>query len=104
MQSHPILYEPVKTQERSEIVDVTEIVRRLVREQNIRDGMAIIYVPHTTAAVTINENYDPDVKHDLLKKLTKNARAGRRKAITSTMKATATATSKSRWSEAVQQS
>ena len=31
--------------------------------------MAIVYVPHTTAAVTINENYDPDVKHDMLRKL-----------------------------------
>jgi thiamine phosphate synthase YjbQ (UPF0047 family) len=53
MQSHPIVSEPVKTYERSEIVDVTEIVRRLARQKNIRDGMAIIYVPHTTAAVTI---------------------------------------------------
>jgi len=35
----------------------------------VNDGMLIVYVPHTTAAVTINENYDPDVKHDLLRKL-----------------------------------
>jgi secondary thiamine-phosphate synthase enzyme len=69
MQSHALITEPVKTRQRSEIVDVTDAVRRLVKEKNIRDGMAIIYVPHTTAAVTINENYDPDVKHDLLKKL-----------------------------------
>jgi secondary thiamine-phosphate synthase enzyme len=59
----------VKTSQRSEIVDVTAAVKRIVRQHHMRDGMAIVYVPHTTAAVTINENYDPDVKHDLLKKL-----------------------------------
>jgi len=69
MQSHALITERVKTRQRSEIVDVTDCVRRLVKQNNIRDGMAICYVPHTTAAVTINENYDPDVKHDMLKKL-----------------------------------
>lgn len=69
MQSHPLVTEPVKTSQRSEIVDVTAAVKRIVRQHHMRDGMAIVYVPHTTAAVTINENYDPDVKHDLLKKL-----------------------------------
>jgi secondary thiamine-phosphate synthase enzyme len=69
MQSHALVSEKVKTKQRSEIVDVTDAVRRLVKQHNVRDGMAICYVPHTTAAVTINENYDPDVKHDLLRKL-----------------------------------
>src|SRR4051794_32934281 len=69
MQSHPIVKEPVKTRQRDEIVDVTDAVRRIVKRFDVRDGMAIAYVPHTTAAVTINENYDPDVKSDLLKKL-----------------------------------
>src|SRR4051794_5621979 len=69
MQSHPLLTEPVTTKERSQIVDVTDVIRRIVRTKRISEGMAVIYVPHTTAAVTINENYDPDVKHDLLKKL-----------------------------------
>ena len=69
MQSHALITEPVKTKERSQIVDITDVVKRLVKKHNVRDGMAIVYVPHTTAAVTINENYDPDVKHDLLKKL-----------------------------------
>src|SRR5688572_22822003 len=68
MHSHALLSEPVKTRQRNEIVDVTDIVRRLVKQKNLRDVMAIIFVPHTTAAVTINENYDPDVKHALLKK------------------------------------
>ena len=69
MQTHALITERVKTKQRSEIVDVTDPVRRFVRKHNIRDGMAICYVPHTTAAVTINENYDPDVKHDMLRKL-----------------------------------
>ena len=69
MQSYPLATETVRTSQRSQIVDITDVVRRLVRQKSVRDGMAIIYVPHTTAAVTINENYDPDVKHDLLKKL-----------------------------------
>jgi secondary thiamine-phosphate synthase enzyme len=69
MQTHPIITEHVRTSDRNQIVDVTEMIRRIVRQKQIRDGLAIIYVPHTTAAVTINENYDPDVKHDLLKKL-----------------------------------
>jgi secondary thiamine-phosphate synthase enzyme len=69
MHSHPLEIETVSTRQRSEIVDITDVVRRMVRQKNVRDGMAILYVPHTTAAVTINENYDPDVKHDLLKKL-----------------------------------
>ena len=69
MQSHALIIEPVKTSERNQIVDVTDAVRRIVRQKRVTDGMVIAYVPHTTAAVTINENYDPDVKHDLLKKL-----------------------------------
>ena len=60
---------PVKTARRAEIVDVTHAVRRAVRAADVKEGMAIIYIPHTTAAITINENYDPDVKSDLLAKL-----------------------------------
>src|SRR3954467_3470831 len=59
----------VRTRNRSEMIDVTDTVADLLREDGIVDGLAIVYVPHTTAAVTINENADPDVKSDLLKKL-----------------------------------
>src|SRR6266496_2033942 len=69
MQSHPLITERVKTNDRNTIVDITSLVARLVKQHRVGDGMAIVYVPHTTAAVTINENYDPDVKHDLLAKL-----------------------------------
>jgi len=65
----PLTTHTVSTTERSQLLDVTDLVRRVVREQRLLDGMAILYVPHTTAAVTINENADPDVLHDLLAKL-----------------------------------
>src|SRR5215207_3131213 len=61
--------ETVKTHARSEMIDVTSRVQKLVAKQNITDGYVIVYVPHTTAAVTINENADPDVKSDMLAKL-----------------------------------
>src|SRR6266496_6087178 len=69
MQSHPLITERVKTNDRNTIVDITSLVARLVKQHRVGDGMAIVYVPHTTAAITINENADPDVKHDLLEKL-----------------------------------
>ena len=69
MRSHPLLTEQIKTRQRSEIVDITPALKRFVQQHRITDGLAIVYVPHTTAAVTINENADPDVKSDLLAKL-----------------------------------
>jgi secondary thiamine-phosphate synthase enzyme len=61
--------ESVTTHARSEMIDVTARVQKIVAKQNVTDGYVIVYVPHTTAAVTINENADPDVKADMLKKL-----------------------------------
>jgi secondary thiamine-phosphate synthase enzyme len=61
----------VPTQERCQLVDVTSIIAGIVTAQKLHEGMVIVYVPHTTAAVTINENADPDVQHDLLAKLEK---------------------------------
>ena len=61
----------VKTNARTELVDVTQGVQRLVSESGIRSGVCYIYVPHTTAAITINENSDPNVGRDLLKELNK---------------------------------
>lgn len=51
------------------MIDVTDRLQKLITQAKINDGMLIVYVPHTTAAVTINENADPDVKHDMLLKL-----------------------------------
>src|SRR4051812_14303505 len=69
MQSLPLQTVAVRTNQRNEMLDVTDRVTKLVRSNNMLDGMALVYVPHTTAAVTINENADPDVRHDLLRKL-----------------------------------
>jgi len=59
----------VSTSSRNEFVDITDKVGNMVRESGVKDGYVLLYVPHTTAAVTINENYDPSVKRDILDKL-----------------------------------
>jgi len=69
MKSHLTVRESVRTKERSQMIDITDKVSQAVDEAQLKDGMAIVFVPHTTAAITINENADPDVKHDLLRKL-----------------------------------
>ena len=56
----------VQTKRRIEFVDITEAVRDAMRRSGVRDGIGIVYCPHTTAAITINENADPDVVHDML--------------------------------------
>jgi secondary thiamine-phosphate synthase enzyme len=61
--------EQISTRARNEIIDITALVARVVRESGVKDGLCVVYVPHTTAAVTINENADEDVKHDLLRQL-----------------------------------
>ena len=69
MPSIPMLSQTVDTSSRVEMIDVTEQIQRLIRQSSVRDGYVIVSIPHTTAAVTINEHADPDVKHDILKKL-----------------------------------
>jgi secondary thiamine-phosphate synthase enzyme len=59
----------VRTSDRNEMVEVTDRLRKIIGTYNIVEGMLVAYVPHTTAAVTINENADPDVKTDVLAKL-----------------------------------
>jgi secondary thiamine-phosphate synthase enzyme len=65
----PLYTESIKTHHRSEMLEITERVQDAVKKSGVTEGLCIVHVPHTTAAVTINENADPDVKHDLLKKL-----------------------------------
>lgn len=55
----------VRTNERYEFVSITEEVKRAVRESSITEGFCIISSTHTTAGVTVNEDYDPDVPRDL---------------------------------------
>lgn len=63
----------VNTGRRCEMVDITGQVRDKLRSMGAGDGIAVVYVSHTTAGVTINENADPDVRRDLLKGLEKLA-------------------------------
>src|SRR5436190_20860216 len=56
----------VVTRERAEMVEITDRVRSAVRGSGVRQGLCVVYCPHTTAAVTVNENADPDVVHDVL--------------------------------------
>jgi secondary thiamine-phosphate synthase enzyme len=69
MNSLPLQSFKVRTSARNEMVEVTDHLRQVASRKNIEDGMLVVYVPHTTAAVTINENADPDVKSDMLAKL-----------------------------------
>jgi secondary thiamine-phosphate synthase enzyme len=59
----------VKTQERTELVDITSEINQLVKKSGVDQGLCMLFVPHTTAAVTINESADPSVKSDMLKVL-----------------------------------
>jgi secondary thiamine-phosphate synthase enzyme len=54
------------TRQRNELVEITAEVRQALRQSGVREGLCVVYCPHTTAAVTINENADPDVVHDML--------------------------------------
>jgi secondary thiamine-phosphate synthase enzyme len=56
----------IKTNAKTELIDITSKVQSRVRQSAITDGICMLYVPHTTAAVTINESADPDVKDDIM--------------------------------------
>ncbi|MFH2013230.1 MAG: secondary thiamine-phosphate synthase enzyme YjbQ [Pseudomonadota bacterium] len=61
----------LKTSQRTEMLDITNQVQKAVIDSKVRDGICCVFVPHTTAAVTINENADPNVSRDILMKLGK---------------------------------
>src|SRR5512147_3024923 len=61
----------VRTGSRIQLVDVTRYAAEALAKSNVRNGLCYVYVPHTTAGVTINENADPDVVTDLLATLEK---------------------------------
>ena len=61
----------VRTPARNAMIDITAQVARAVEDSRAREGTVTVYVPHTTAGVTINENADPDVIHDILGALDK---------------------------------
>ena len=61
----------IKTNKQDEMINITAIIQEDVRKSNIKDGAVIVFVPHTTAGITINENADPDVVYDILNSLKK---------------------------------
>ncbi|AEA33177.1 secondary thiamine-phosphate synthase enzyme YjbQ [Hippea maritima] len=64
-----MIIEQIKTYTRKEAIEITSIVQKQV--EKIKSGVAVIYVPHTTAGITINEAYDPAVCEDMLEELTR---------------------------------
>ena len=61
----------VRTTSHTQMIDITRQVQELVTDSGITDGCCTIFIPHTTAAVTINENADPDVQTDFVKEINK---------------------------------
>ncbi len=59
----------IRTHSRTELIDITTQVAKLVQQSKVQSGLLTLFVPHTTAAVTINENADPSVQHDILSEL-----------------------------------
>ena len=61
----------VSSKKREEMIDITTEIQHLVEQEKISDGYIIVYVPHTTAGITINEGADPGVQHDIINTLQK---------------------------------
>ena len=59
------------THSRVEMIDITAAVQKAVQDEDVKSGICLVYTPHTTAAITINENADPDVPRDILTALDK---------------------------------
>lgn len=61
----------VRTSSHTQMIDITRQIQDIVEQSGVNEGMCVVFVPHTTAAVTINENADPNVKTDLMKEINK---------------------------------
>ncbi len=61
----------LRTSTQTEFVDITRFVQEAVKKTGVEDGICIIFIPHTTAGVTINENADPSVVQDIIMELNK---------------------------------
>lgn len=59
----------LKTSLHAQMIDITAQIESVLRLEKVDQGMALVFCPHTTAAITINENADPDVVHDILQRL-----------------------------------
>ena len=61
----------IQTRSKTELLDITGRVEEALEESRVKEGLCVIFAPHTTAALTINENADPSVKEDILSELNK---------------------------------
>lgn len=61
----------VSTKKNEEFVDITYLIKQAIEKSKIQNGIAVVYCPHTTAGITINENADPDVVRDIIATLDK---------------------------------
>lgn len=61
----------IRSQQQVEMIDISAAVGKAIREQDIKEGLAVVFTPHTTAAITINENADPDVCRDMVMAINK---------------------------------
>ncbi len=61
-----IFNESVKSTRKEEMINITPLVEKALHKSGIHSGISVVYVPHTTAGFTINENADPDVPRDIL--------------------------------------
>src|SRR5690625_4878572 len=59
----------IQTRDRNQMIDITDEINILLKEEKLTQGVAIVYCPHTTAGIAINENADPDVQKDVLMRL-----------------------------------
>ena len=59
----------IRSRNRTELLDITERLNKIIQDSGVEDGLMLVFVPHTTAAVTINENADPSVQEDILSEL-----------------------------------
>lgn len=56
----------ITTNKEDQMLDITHLIEEDVQKSNVKDGVVVVFVPHTTAGITINESYDPDVVTDML--------------------------------------
>ena len=65
-----MIYEiQLQTEKRDDMLDITAQVEKILVQENVQDGLIVVHSPHTTAGITINENADPDVQKDILRRL-----------------------------------
>lgn len=61
----------VRTSSHTQMLDITGQIQKVVADSGVQNGLCVVFIPHTTAAVTVNENADPDVQTDFMKEINK---------------------------------